>query len=550
MLASWASLFCRTAIPRQTPNDGLRTVCLCQCSDKQPTDIPDPIMAESPRSNASHESDQDTNAGNSKNHAAKDKPCPYCQQRFTSSSLGRHLDQYITKKKPDGIHNVEEIRRMRGGITRRTARHSSAKQEGQGSRDSHVSVSEARDTPPAETDLLKVRVPINHLNWHTTGVINDLNTTNISPRIATPSGGKRNYAAYAMGQRDSISNATTTSEEKDTARALELALREVLDNVQSATSRALSSPKPSPFDFDLQSETYPSMVLRLLPTPNTLFSTSPFSTPTSVPIDRPPDHTHLDPLRLKIQTLIHRWKWEALGAIQHSSGITNADLSHEHANLSDTADQVEDLALKHADLAYQSWLNQPDHIRLQQWQLELTRALVTERQKATQAEERSERIEVEAARLSQQVDIMSRCQWPREMALWPPDRRPVGTETARELRKKAPEETWDFEKLLSKWKRVVREDKTRRLGLLASASASQGERAARMEDGVLGQQSFAQMQAGMSKSPVEEENLKNGSRMEDDGFPKFGRSKFMSTGLGQDVAEREYQESLRNGGHV
>src|SRR5512140_2545728 len=57
--------------------------------------------------------------------AAKDRNCPYCQQAFTSSSLGRHLDLYIKDKNPkppDGIHNVDEIRKIRGGVTRRQAR--------------------------------------------------------------------------------------------------------------------------------------------------------------------------------------------------------------------------------------------------------------------------------------------------------------------------------------------------------------------------------------------------------------------------------------------
>src|SRR5881394_1778426 len=57
-----------------------------------------------------------------KHPATKDKNCQYCHQRFTSSSLGRHLDQYLFKKKPDGIHDVEEIRRLRSAITRRTTR--------------------------------------------------------------------------------------------------------------------------------------------------------------------------------------------------------------------------------------------------------------------------------------------------------------------------------------------------------------------------------------------------------------------------------------------
>jgi hypothetical protein len=57
--------------------------------------------------------------------AAKDKNCPFCGQAFTSSSLGRHLDLYIRPKNPktaDGIHLVDEIRKLRGGITRRQAK--------------------------------------------------------------------------------------------------------------------------------------------------------------------------------------------------------------------------------------------------------------------------------------------------------------------------------------------------------------------------------------------------------------------------------------------
>ncbi|KAJ4321447.1 hypothetical protein N0V94_002880, partial [Neodidymelliopsis sp. IMI 364377] len=69
--------------------------------------------------------------------AAKDKNCPFCGQAFTSSSLGRHLDLYIRSKNPkaaDGIHLVDEIRKLRGGITRRQAKGSiSAKKEDGGS---------------------------------------------------------------------------------------------------------------------------------------------------------------------------------------------------------------------------------------------------------------------------------------------------------------------------------------------------------------------------------------------------------------------------------
>ena len=57
--------------------------------------------------------------------APKDKSCPYCHQAFTSSSLGRHLDLYIKEKNPkapDGVHDVEAIRKLRCNITRRQPR--------------------------------------------------------------------------------------------------------------------------------------------------------------------------------------------------------------------------------------------------------------------------------------------------------------------------------------------------------------------------------------------------------------------------------------------
>ena len=122
--------------------------------------------------------------------------------------------------------------------------------------------------------------------------------------------------------------------------------------------------------------------------------------------------------------------------------------------------------------------------RTKQWQLELARAFVSEQEKRKEAEEHVERVQQEANQLQAQVDMLSRCQWPREMALWPPDRVPVGKEVVRELRlerKKNDVESdtsvggsageagrWDFDRLVGKWKKVVREDKSRRMGMMAA----------------------------------------------------------------------------------
>lgn len=199
-------------------------------------------MVETPPSDASRDSDGGTNGpAPGKTPAAKDKECPYCHQRFTSSSLGRHLDQYLFKKRPDGIHNVEEIRRQRGGVTRRTPRQ--AKRDREGSPPTRTSSLEARDTPPASVDLLNskpaggVETKLNALNWHTTGVMNDLDAYKLTGQktsAPTATGTKRNWGAYETGQRDKLDSRGDAGGDKDTIRALELALREVLDSLQAA----------------------------------------------------------------------------------------------------------------------------------------------------------------------------------------------------------------------------------------------------------------------------------------------------------------------------
>jgi hypothetical protein len=256
------------------------------------------------------------------------------------------------------------------------------------------------------------------------------------------------------------------------------------------SARTASIPGTSPFDFDIQAQTFPSLCLLLLPSPPTLFSTAPFGTPTSFPLD-PPGPVHLDCLHLKLQTVIHRWKWDALGAAQRASYpnpvSTAANLGEEHGFLSRTAQQHEDIATKHLELAYTQWMSVSEEQRTKQWQLELARAFVSEQEKRKEAEERVERVQEEAAQLQAQVEMLSRCQWPREMALWPPERVPVGNKVMKELRLELKKNNtsntgygdedggdsrgegarWNFERLVGKWKNVVKEDKARRTGALA-----------------------------------------------------------------------------------
>lgn len=173
--------------------------------------------------------------------AAKDRKCQYCQQAFTSSSLGRHLDQFLFKKKPDGIHDVEEIRRIRSGITRRQARTSTGKNEGSPEQGQKKGTSEpftAADSGSKSREA-PVRMMFNTPTWHATGVINDIpNPSRVpdGPRIA-PS-----QSQTGSIQLPDYASRGASSGNPDTMRALELALREVLDNIKAARYVGSSPP--------------------------------------------------------------------------------------------------------------------------------------------------------------------------------------------------------------------------------------------------------------------------------------------------------------------
>jgi hypothetical protein len=211
-------------------------------------------------------SNADLSVNGGKTGAPKDKACPFCHQQFTSSSLGRHLDLYIKEKNPkpaDGIHDVDEIRKLRGGITRRQPRNSTSRREdstpagtpGAGERRSPRPESERQgnrspslrrdDTGSSDVMNFKGRPSyyINKPSWESTGVMN-----NIPPLRNGDSrswdGEDRDTGRRIEGRNRPVSKqmlAKTTFEQKqkmidalDNARAAELALRELMGSFRAA----------------------------------------------------------------------------------------------------------------------------------------------------------------------------------------------------------------------------------------------------------------------------------------------------------------------------
>ena len=176
----------------------------------------------------------------SKSPAVKDKACPYCKQQFTSSSLGRHLDLYIKDKNakaPDAIHNVEEIRRLRGNVTRRQARTSSGRREGSTPssskqtpfRDQRSPSMQGGYTTAGHASDERIRTYLNKATWHQTGVINDLPSTTDGALYA-----KKSAPSKRISTREEITHKQNVTEERDRAQAAELALQEVLESVKAA----------------------------------------------------------------------------------------------------------------------------------------------------------------------------------------------------------------------------------------------------------------------------------------------------------------------------
>lgn len=179
-------------------------------------------------------------SGLTKTPATKDRTCPFCHAPFTSSSLGRHLDLYIKDKNPkppDDVHDVEEIRKLRGGVTRRQARTSMKRENSTPSSSKPTPVPERR-SPPAPvfysgTSLGEggpSRTVLNRAGWQATGVINDLPPLEKEEPISY----KRQTASRKPSIKETLVRKQDALEERDRGRAAELALIEVLESVKAA----------------------------------------------------------------------------------------------------------------------------------------------------------------------------------------------------------------------------------------------------------------------------------------------------------------------------
>ncbi|KAH9827797.1 hypothetical protein Tdes44962_MAKER02731 [Teratosphaeria destructans] len=419
--------------------------------------------------------------------APKDRSCPFCGQAFTSSSLGRHLDLYIKPKNPkppDGVHDVEEIMKMRGGITRRqpksgskaaassvggsaSAWHStrskdSTPQEKSGSRSApRTTDSKPGEESTAESSPRTVRESMpnvmNSSHWMNTGII-----PNLPPRAPSRDTTDSNATGQAQrmqemrqdsaGQKtprpepDSAETAESMwklHEDAEVGRAAELALREILSSIHAARQKA--QPRHLFEDVDFFALSFPGLCLAILPAPSTLFSPTPFPSGESWTLTPPGQK-----------------QYETLNRLVHAKvkEVRNGDMSR-------FPDSLHFKHSLHLQGAFEHWQNMSEADQASAWTLETLRAF----SKAQDAR-KQDRQELEVAKnrirhLEQEFDRISRCQLPREYLLHPPHTMPAPAAIVQELSNAhlnsgAAEVDFDPDVLLDRWRTTVRATKPKR----------------------------------------------------------------------------------------
>ena len=400
--------------------------------------------------------------------ASKDRSCPFCGQAFTSSSLGRHLDLYIKPKNPkpaDGVHDVDEIRKMRGGITRRQPRTSSVRlsteRDDAPRRDSsgwsNQATGKNKKGDSKITDRSPVNSPtnakdeyggvfVNAPGWQATGVINDLPARASSRnQNSTPTGQaqrlqemRRDTAGNRIERPDyETAEMWKLQESAEVGRAAEMALREVLGSLEAARKKV--DPPRLYEDFDFCTLSFPGLCLAILPPPPGLFSTTPFSAAHTWALS-PPGEVQFDVLRRYLRERVDLSRKDGREAVPVSVAFSH---------------QV------HLESAYEHWKMMSEGEKLASWNLEVSRAFIREKEKREQLRKDLDTAEQRIRQLESEFDRLSRCQLPREYILYPPKTHPISPAVMKEmktseLKSGAYEVEFDTEALINKWKSTVK----------------------------------------------------------------------------------------------
>ncbi|TQN72176.1 hypothetical protein CSHISOI_03310 [Colletotrichum shisoi] len=380
--------------------------------------------------------------------APKDKNCPYCGQAFTSSSLGRHLDLYIKEKNPkppDGIHDVDAIKRLRGSITRRqprgslgtrnastpasTPRPTQSKRDATQDAESHQSPSLPKDGQYAVDSTLS-KYPWTP-SWEATGVMNNIPPKNGDVATSTDGEGSQNagkrprQVSKQVMQKAQFDVKHKLADAMDTARAAELALRELLSSWRAAKQHIDNNSMP--FEFDPLALDFPALTLQCLASPPTLFSSTQHPTSTSWSVQSPGQREY-DALKAFFHEEFSNWKVTCATAT--TAAMEDLTYPPREGPVRDTreavkkaeksAETLEKQVNEHLQSAFAVWTSLPVQRRNELWLLEMARSVGRKQTEIDKMKDDQHRLQQENANLKSQIDQLNRLQQPREFKLFSP----------------------------------------------------------------------------------------------------------------------------------
>ncbi|KAI4172797.1 MAG: hypothetical protein LQ343_003389 [Gyalolechia ehrenbergii] len=388
--------------------------------------------------------------------AVKNTKCKYCGTPFTTSSLGRHLDLYIREKNPkpaDGLHNVDEIRQMRGNVTRRQPK-SSAKRES--STPSNSKVTPIRDQPSPSTALqlngnpqvngAQAKPQWNRAMWQATGVINDIpSVSRVSPSrsLSRTEGTRSNKLDIAIKE--------AALEERDRALAVELALKEVLGSLRAANARAHPQ---SPFDFDFFRLSFPGLCLRCMPPPRSMSSHHSNLGQETWRLEHP-GPAEYEYMKRYVFAKLQEWKARVTQDEQQSGSSGDID-----QHLMDNLAKDEIIHQQHFEQAYSNWQTLAQERKEAEWRLECQKAYAEEYDRHRDTRERLDQLEQEIHHLQKQLNqeknghISSSILEVTPMPLSRTTINSFSPQQARDL------QLWDYDRLLDKWKQRIQQQRS------------------------------------------------------------------------------------------
>lgn len=213
----------------------------------------------------------------------------------------------------------------------------------------------------------------------------------------------------------------------DSARAAELALREIISSWRAAKQQV--DVHSMPFDFDPLSLDFPALCLQCLEPPPTLFSSTQHPTSTSWSIT-PPGEKQNEALLSYFQEEFRKWKVScstATTAVLEDLTYPPSQAATFQENTRDSvqkaekaAERLERQVTEHLVSAFSVWEQLPPQRRQELWVLELARSVGRKQKEVDRLNETRQSLKQENTNLKSQIDHLNRLQEPREYKIMSP----------------------------------------------------------------------------------------------------------------------------------